>query len=239
MNYKWKGFNWCTYTHTKWDSVHYDNAYFGDWGVMVYSDCVDLSLVDRPLKFDYNKIYPTENGAVTKEICCGEIISRDVFSYGTYTWKVKLPLIPYTWPALWLCGSESWPPEIDVLEAYPDKDGNIIRNCLETYCETNVHYGTNKQPQHVKAKGVPTWLYKWKHQTTDEYKLVWKKNSIKFYFNGILFRTILKKKVLDYINKSPYMHVIMNQMVRNGFEMDTTSRITPMRVYDFQYKALE
>ena len=66
------------------------------------------------------------------------ITTRKAFGFGTYQWKVTLPKGVGLWPAVWFSGEITWPPEIDVIEAYSDSKGN-----WSNPLNTNVHIGSN------------------------------------------------------------------------------------------------
>lgn len=57
-------------------------------------------------KRDYNK----------KEYTTGKITLNTATTYGKYKIRAKLPKGKGLWPAFWLSGMDSWPPEIDVFE---------------------------------------------------------------------------------------------------------------------------
>lgn len=244
MTISWKNYNWIAYTHTKWDSSNYDNAYFGEEGVAIENNAIVLSIVKNPKDFTNDK----ENKTYTKQYCCGEVASEKSFSYGTFIWKAKVPQGSYLWDAIWLCGRDSWPPEIDCLESYTAKSSDhksfvnsFKNNPLFTNLETNVHYrdkdGVHKQ---IKGKGIPTLIYKLFKKDIDEWKIVWKPDSIKMYWNGVLIRCVCDftendRNILKHFNENNKMYAIMNRMVDHKFDDKAYKENTKMYIYDFQY----
>ena len=197
------GHEWYSDTHTKYDNSDYDHAYFGPDGVISTNTSILLKVVEKPVEFERGDIFPHVSGdpsddLITKEYCCGEVISEPM-SYGTYTWKVKMPETPNLWPALWLCGYKSWPPEIDVVEGYTRK-GGYIRNIINTSLNTNAHYRKKEEIVHMKPSLLLTVIYKLFHRAVDKWKYTWTEDSIKVYFNGIRIRTIKDKDLLNDLN---------------------------------------
>lgn len=247
LKYKWCGYEWYCDIHTKWDGmVHgydemykYRDAYFGQYGVNVHPDRVELSVVTKDCQFKYPYIYPVQDkDSVTKQFCAGELCSVDTFTYGTFTWVASMPNAPELWPALWLCGRDEWPPEIDCVEGYSDKNGSYIKNCISTKLETNVHYKDNSVVKNVKASGIPTILYKLFKRKKDTWKIKWTPKHIKIYWNGIRIRYIRNRDVIDYFNSTPRMYVIMNTMVTERFSHDDCKKNKPFIVYNFKYQPI-
>lgn len=244
MSYKINlfGYDWWVYNHTKWDSSRYDDAYFGTQGVAegVNPSSIRLYIENAPMRFNRKETEPSENGEVVKHLCCGEV-NGPTMSYGTYKWKVIMPTQKHLWPALWLCGKHSWPPEIDVVEGYTQDRGDYVKNWLTTTLETNFHMRRNmKAGTHINigAKGIPTFIYKLFKKDIDEYKCVWTPYCVKIYFNGILIRSITNKKFLADINVCPEMYPIMNIMVDNGYVHDEKNR-PHLDIMDFSYTPMK
>lgn len=234
------GHEWYSDTHTKYDNSDYDHAYFGPDGVISTNTSILLQVVEKPVEFERGDIFPHVPGEpsddlITKEYCCGEVISEPM-SYGTYTWKVRMPETPNLWPALWLCGYKSWPPEIDVVEGYTRK-GGYIRNIINTSLNTNAHYRKKGKIVHMKPSHLLTVIYKIFHRAIDEWKCTWTKDSIKVYFNGIRIRTIKDKDLLNDLNADASMQVIMNIMITEGYKHDPHNEPT-LNILDFEYKPL-
>ena len=140
VKFNWKKFEWNANEYTKWDNDWYDNAYFSPKGVNVEKDeCINLFIVKSPKEFSNDSLE-----AVTKNYACGEVSGPD-FSFGVFRWRVKMPEGTNIWPALWLSGSESWPPEIDAVEGYTKEGVSYVKNILMTSLESNVHYKSSEK----------------------------------------------------------------------------------------------
>lgn len=245
--YNWSGYNWYSDIHTKWDGMvegtdkpyRYQHAYFGPYGVDVYPDRVEFNIKYKECRFKYPEIEPTSgDDSIIKEFCAGELCSEETFSYGTFTWVASMPNAPELWPALWLCGRDAWPPEIDCIEGYSDENGSYIKNCFTTKLETNVHYRKILDVKNVRAKGIPTLLYKIFKRDKDTWQVKWTPEYIKIYWNGIRIRCIKDKEVINYFNSTPRMYVIMNTMVTESFGYKEFIKNKPLIVYSFKYEPL-
>lgn len=241
MKVDFGGIEWNSYVHTKWDSSRYDNAYFGPEGVreVVNPSYYRLYIERSPKYFTKPYNYPTSNTAEStcKEWCCGELIGQ-ACSYGTFTWRVKMPEYPHVWPALWLCGVKTWPPEIDLVEGYTEDEDNYYRGLFaRTTLETNFHKRIgfeNGTHTSLGARGIWGIIYKCLHKDIDEYKIVWTPKYVKLYFNGFRIRKMTDKEMLADLNEDHSMNPIMNMMVDNGFELDDR-HLPYMSVYSFEY----
>lgn len=233
QEFTWKGFKW-RIGHP-WGITHpqKENSWFGPDAVdFVYDNALSLGININPMSFD----------GIIKPYSVGLVSAVERMTYGTYEWRAKLPIGSNLWPALWCCACDSWPPEIDMVEGYTYRGNNdYIKNIFTTYLESNVHYRVKDNVRDsVKPKGIPTLIYKlFRHRNgIDTYKFVWTENYIKFYFNGILFRTVKDKQVLDDLNKNPYIYPIMNLEINNKFVTSDLYNIMPFIIFDFKYKKL-
>lgn len=229
--FTWKGFNW-RIGHP-WGITHPDkkNSWFGEDTVTINNDDVlELTIAHNPRDFD----------GVMKAYSVGLISCCNKLSHGTYKWKVKLPVGTNLWPACWVCGWDTWPPEIDMMEGYTYTSSgtkDYVKNIFSTKIETNVHYGTAENHQHIKGAGVPTLIYKLfkKKDGIDEYSFKWTKKYIKFYFNGILIRTVKNAEIIKQFNQNKYVYPIMNLEINENFEDSDCKQNPIFKIYDFQY----
>lgn len=237
---KFGNLEWHAYTHTKWDSSRYDNAYFGIVGVKKTfrgnKESISLTITKSPKYFRPGEIIENySKDGKEKLYCCGELIG-DAVSYGELEWKVTMPEYPNLWPALWLYGKDSWPPEIDLLEGYTGKNG-YVENIFRTTLESNIHIRKNhEEGTHINigAKGIPTLLYKLLHKKVDTYKVIWTPDYIKFYFNGIRTRIIKDTTILSDFNINPKMYPVMNMMILDGYKHPDDFE-PEMIIHDFKY----
>lgn len=230
--FKWKGLHWRV--GHPWGITHpqKSNSWFGPETVTIDNDVMYLDIKNIPRDFDEG----------TKPWCVGLVTAQERLSYGTYKWKAKLPCGVNLWPALWVTAHDTWPPEIDMIEGYT-YPGNYdyIQNCINTNIKANVHYhNTRNVHVSVHAKAIPTIIYKLfkKKSGIDEYSFTWTENYIKFYFNGIRFRTVRKKKALADLNENPEVYPIMNLEINNDFSSKDYIYKPVFEIHDFKYERL-
>ena len=90
---------------------------------------------DQPwMWYDGDQVLPSNDGTLSwdgkvyeSELACGIIRSEEKIIYGDISADVKLPKGRNLWPSFWLTGAESWPPEIDILEAWSNSNGSYFR----------------------------------------------------------------------------------------------------------------
>ncbi len=63
----------------------------------------------------------------------GAMVHKQTFKYGLFEIFTKMPYAPGVWPSFWLSGTQSWPPEIDVMEQIGGKPN---------WSSSNVHWST-------------------------------------------------------------------------------------------------
>lgn len=132
--------------------------------------------------------------------------------YGRFECRMTLPKEKGTWPAFWLWGP-TWPPEIDVIEAYGRETGEDI-----VYQEINIHWRNKKG----KRRHVVPWKIKIDDYDENiserfhEFVLEWNPDGMYFYTDGVLVFQYTNKRVLDFMfNKEgvePFMLVNQNIM---------------------------
>ena len=164
---------------------------------IIKDNILQLTLGYNPTKVIYEgkDYYP--------EIGCGLVRSLEDFDYGTFSAEVKLPSGCNLWPSFWITGSENWPPEIDIMEAWLDENYSCFKWFTPQFpwlnpgwrTTTNVHYN-NKNIEHCqKGSRNISWFKQHKNPIEDfiEYKCVWEPDSITFYANNKKVRRITGK----------------------------------------------
>lgn len=147
--------------------------------------------------------------------------TKDSWKYGIFIFSAKLSSGTYLWPALWVCGRWSWPPEIDLLEAYSDDTTDYYKN---KKLQSNVHM--NCDTGGIESAGART--HRLPNKVTEnfiEYVLWWEKDFIKMYYNGYLVRKITDKEILDKMFED--QRIIIGSGIQVGF---TTNNISPVVV---------
>lgn len=157
----------------------------------------------------------------------GLVVSNKAFSYGVFEWNIILPSGIGLWPAVWLTGKETWPPEIDVIEAYSDSNGNWGKRL-----NTNIHLGSNGGNHYQVGAMNHGYI---KH---DELKLTleWTEKSIKIYYNDYLCRKISNKYDISWMREQV---VILNTALNPEWVNESSDykalSVKPFIVKDFKY----
>jgi len=127
--------------------------------------------------------------------------------YGRFECRMTLPKEKGTWPAFWLWGP-TWPPEIDVIEAYGRKDGKSIINQ-----EINLHY---RFDDNIKSQ-MRAWKIKVDNYDENlneryhEFVVEWRPNIIEFYTDGIKVFEYTNPEVLKTFNlENLTQHIVIN-----------------------------
>ena len=71
----------------------------------------------------------------------GVIRTKKSWKYGIFQITAKLPKGKHLWPAIWLAGYKSWPPEIDILEGYSRNNDNYkeLTTCIHYRDSNKIH----------------------------------------------------------------------------------------------------
>ena len=212
-----------------WGRVHfqYPHQYYSDSAVQVNRGKLRLSNRYTPKKFVHNdSTYIVPYGV-------GCINSYHSFSakYGYFAIRSKNPRGTATWPAFWLTGKHSWPPEIDIFEMYGECDTN------EIHTQTmSLHYGSIEGG----TKGSLTKKIELPKDTDEKfhvYSCLWEPKRITFYTDGILVKSIrLNRWMRKYFNEE--MYIILNNAIDHRYlgcvdssELPHTFEIDWIRVY--------
>ena len=140
------------------------------------------SLVIKAIKEHY-----TGSDNVTREFTSARLITKNKFSpqYGRFEARIKMPYGQGIWPAFWLLGSNidtvGWPTcgELDIME-------NIGK-------EPSIIHGTIHGPGY-SGGGGPTASYTLANNqrfadSFHTFAVEWEPNTIRFYCDGILYKT--------------------------------------------------
>lgn len=139
--------------------------------------------------------------------------------YGWFEIRSKMPNSVATWPAFWLTGSESWPPEIDIYEWYGSRN--------KKHFDSTMHWGVDGE-----NKKMDCWTHKLDLDLTQDfhvYACEWSPEFIKIYFDGILVRTLKDKKTLQWFNQD--MWVIIN----NGIDENELDQANLPNIHEIDY----
>jgi len=143
-------------------------------------------------------------------------------------------------PAFWMWVWESYPPEIDVLEAYSDHHNSLFSypngRLLEWFVgkfwkvESNVHLIDNTQEGNWTLGTERNYFgFKSPSKRFVKYKLIWLKDVIEIYYDDKLNRRITDRNVLKQFDD-----VTMNVIINNG--MTGKAKAEDIKESDFQVK---
>lgn len=138
----------------------------------------------------------------------GLISSKKSFKFGWIEAFIQLPVEKMQWSAFWTSGLNTWPPEIDILEAYTDQDVTKIK------IKPNIHWKTTKNK---KSYGAPTIPVKNPSGRFVQYAIHWTEDFIKFYYDGILVQVCENREMLQ--DNSAEQFIILN----NGLQEPTAT----------------
>ena len=150
----------------------------------------------------------------------GLVTTKESWHYGWFEAEIKLPKGTPLWPAFWLSGQHSWPPEIDIFEAYSKhgsdyRDWFLFKKRPHVKIQPNLHYGVVEEGTKAMygAYDVPVW------NATErfvQYACWWEKDFIRIYYDGIMVFECTNPDVLKWYNK--YWHeqfIIINNGVHD------------------------
>ena len=232
---KWCGYEWLP--QERWGNIHPDKpkAWYDESAIEIRGEQLVLKTHKNPKYF--------KELDITSNIGVGLVSCTEKFKYGKFEIEAKLPEGPYLWPAFWTWAFESWPPEIDIIEAYSDKKGSYFNFNLEAgvgkfwHCETNIHLG--ELPDNGYSLGAKNHCWGWRNpkKTFNHYMLDWRSDRIDIFYNKKLVRSIRDKEVLDQFN-STTQNVIINNMVHWRHDKHNPS-YSEFVVNYFKYTPLE
>ena len=209
---KWCGYEWLT--QERWGKIHPDKSHWWYDESCVYVD-------ENEHLHLYTKYNPTYFRDIDKisYIGAGLVSCTEKFGYGVFSIDAKLPKGKHLWPAFWMWGWDSWPPEIDIFEGYSNGFGNYLKPRIKKplgfwNIQSNVHY-TDEVGN--KMIGGETGYVGLTNPTERfiTYTCIWEKYSIRFFYDGRLVREITDKKILSKLENTK-MNVIINNGVRDN-----------------------
>jgi beta-glucanase (GH16 family) len=149
----------------------------------VSTDQRGLVLESKKISRYFPELYKSIPNAV------GSIQTKQSWKYGIFKFNAAMPVGKWLWPAIWLTGLNTWPPEIDIVECWSE-NSEVCKKPT-----TNIHISMDGKHSQYPSFGhiIPnTGFY--------EVLLHWEKDFVKIYYNNYLVYQITDKKVLDKIN---------------------------------------
>jgi beta-glucanase (GH16 family) len=196
----------------RWGDFHssYLNQYYDTIGELAYvsNDGLVLEIRNKPKKFKKSELpewrrsdkLPDE---FTIPVGIGKVSSVETWQYGWFESWIKIPKGKHYWLAYWMTGVNSWPPEIDIFEAFSHNGEyyNSDRFKLKNFkIQPNLHYGDvdlgNKEQ--YGAYDVPI------HAVTNrfvQYVCHWEKDFIRIYYDGQMVFETTNKEILKWFNR--------------------------------------
>ncbi len=210
---KWCGYEWLT--QERWGEIHpvKPKAWYDSEAVEIRGEQLILKTHKNPKYFPHLDI--------KSKIGVGLVSCTTPFKYGKFEIEAKLPEGPYLWPAFWTWAFESWPPEIDIFEAYSNKKGSYF-NWGKPHeliigkfwnCATNFHLGELPNNYDLGAQDH-YWTWKNPKNNFNHYMMDWRPDRIDIFFNNKMVRSVRDKETLNIIN-STTQNVIINNMVQS------------------------
>lgn len=152
----------------------------------------------------------------------GLVSTKQHWQWGWFSAEIKLPRGKSLWPAFWLSGENSWPPEIDIFEAYSKNTEDYTTRFLfkkrpNCKIQPNLHWGVveDDTKEMWGAYDVPV------YNATErfvQYACHWTKDFIKIYYDGVKVFETKDKRVLNWFNRDGASQVMI---LNNGVD-DTT-----------------
>ncbi len=211
--------------HPKWLNAYFGPPRLGD------DSCAIFSARYAPKKFMLDGV------EITIPYVTSWLNTTNTFrqQYGRFECRMTLPKEKGAWPAFWLWGP-TWPPEIDIIEAYGNKTGkDIVKQ------EITLHW----RKENSDNKYAANWKTKIDDYDDDlpnrfhEFVLEWDENGLHFYTDGIKIYQFTDKKVLDlmYNKKGMEPFVLVNQNIMRlidgteGADYYSEFKVDYVRVY--------
>lgn len=164
-------------------------------GVKIKNNQLHLSNILEKYDYDNKLTFPLQSG---------KIYHKEPFKYGYFEIECSLPQTHSAWPAFWLTGYQSWPPEIDIFEFWTTNRPNkqVI----------SLHHGSTEEDTYdrdSKSLNIKNPIY------FNRYGCDWGPNGIDFYTNDILVYSYRPKEILLDEFRAP-MYLILNNHVDNN-----------------------
>jgi len=223
---EWGAFTW--ELQERWGKVHPDYPY-------MWSDPEQVSVVNGilELRTQYKpKVFGPLEDMHIPSFAKGFACCMQKFYHGRYIIEAQLPEGKNLWPAIWLYAHESWPPEIDIMEAYSNKKGSYCKFGWPIYnIASDFHYkdskGNHKRLGSKKIYvGIKNPTKRW-----IKYEMIWTRTFIKLYVNDRLHR-VISGGIMERFN-TPMRMILSAQVTGKKIPDDKTE---VFRIKSFSYQ---
>jgi beta-glucanase (GH16 family) len=242
-NIKWSGYEWLP--QERWGDMHIEKpeVWYDPSAIEIDSnEYLRLKARQAPKRYTCPNPDPDKLESCYSMVGIGLVSCTEKFKYGTFEIEAKLPKGPYTWPSFWMWSFESWPPEIDIFEAYSNKRGSYFNWSHGLFLgkfwrvATNIHLPSNSGNYDLGAKYH---YYGFKNPSKHfiKYSMEWKPDKISIFYGDRLVRKITDEDTLSKI-RGKQMNVILNNSVWYKY-LGTDMPETEMVVKSFKYTPLQ
>lgn len=193
-----------------WGDFHpgYLHQYYDNNGTLSYvsTEGLVLELRKKPKKIIKKELPEWRqtdklSDEFTIPVGVGYVSTKESWKYGWFEALIKLPKGQSYWNAFWLCGEETWPPEIDIFEGYSD-EGSEYQSGKSNHrkIQPNLHYG-------VVEDGTKKMYNPFNNTIAEvterfvQYACHWEEDFIKIYYDGKLVFQCTDPKILTWYNK--------------------------------------
>lgn len=209
--------------YSAWDANYDDWQPYHPDHLHQWYDSDLIESTDEGLEF-YAKVKPRYFPELKKtiQVAIGKVRSKQSFSYGVFVFIAKLPAGRGLWPAIWLTGENTWPPEIDIMEGYSNDTIDFDNYKM---LQSNIHTSKGQFGAYThRSKNAEEFM---------EYALWWTKDFIRIYYNGYKVLDVTNKKVLDSMNDRMKI-VIGTGTQKDHFKSDNLSPFIVKQVTVYQ-----
>ena len=235
----WQGHQWLT--RARYGMYHPDDVHrywYDSTAVEIRNGSLILKTHPNPHTFHIGK------KEVTSPMGIGRVNCTTEFGYGLYEIEAKLPTGNDLWPAFWIHPFQSWPPEIDILEAYTAhnrkgyfkpfwKVSTPIKNVLGFWdVQTNIHYRKGKK--NFSTGGRTHWLgFRNPRKHFTKYSVLIAPDRIVIYYNGREVRRMEDKAIMQTWHGKTFQ-VILNNALMEDAKLHHTP-VTEFTIKSFKY----
>jgi len=217
-----------------WGEFHPDNLsqYYDNNGTLSYTSTNDelvLELRNKPKTWKLSTLPEWQKEASTKDKITiktgvGMVHSKEAWKYGWFEAFIQLPEGQAYWTAFWLSGKHSWPPEIDIFEAYSHKGPRYDKprffkwfNRPNQMISPNLHYGSVEGGTKgaYGARDIPVMEAT---KRSVQYACLWEEDKIEIYYDGIKVFQCTDPKILEHYNgKLSHQRIIINHGLHEAY----------------------
>jgi len=229
-----------------WGDFHpsFLNQYYDKTGELAYvsQDGLVLEIKNKPKHYIKSELPEWRQSDLlpdefTIPVGIGKVSSIESWQYGWFESWIKLPVGKNYWLSYWMSGVNSWPPEIDIFEAYSENGSYYNSDILKLKnfkIQPNLHYGKVEENTKDAYGSYDLPIY----NATDrfvQYVCHWEENFIKIYYDGNLIFETTNKDILNWYNgENDLMNIIIGHGHKGFHESVDESKMIVKSVRVFQ-----